>query len=136
ELAAAILWFDAYIENVDRSWRNPNLLVWHKQVWLIDHGASLYFHHNWAGAAAAVTRRYDARDHVRADHAGGLPAVDAKLSARLTPDLLTEVLDQVPGAWLIDSGFDDPSEARARYLAHLVARAAASESWLPVGEGA
>jgi len=58
-----VLWFDALIGNVDRSWRNPNLLFWHGWPYLIDHGAPLAFHHNWAGAAAAVNRPYDAAQH-------------------------------------------------------------------------
>ena len=64
EFAARVVWFDAFVENVDRSWRNPNLLRWHRDLWCIDHGACLYFHHSWARAAAVVARPYDASDHV------------------------------------------------------------------------
>ncbi|WP_203686135.1 HipA family kinase, partial [Phytomonospora endophytica] len=66
ELASRILWLDAFTENVDRSWRNPNMLMWHQRPWLIDHGASLYFHHNWARASAVVARPFKADDHVLA----------------------------------------------------------------------
>jgi hypothetical protein len=130
-LASRVLWLDAYTENVDRSWRNPNLLVWHGEVWLIDHGASLYFHHNWARAAAAVRRRYDAGDHVLAPFATALADATADLAGRITADLLAEVLDLVPDDWLADPGFDHPDAARAAYVDHLTARVAAVAEWLP-----
>jgi hypothetical protein len=128
-LASRVLWLDAFIENVDRSWRNPNLLIWHKELWLIDHGASLYFHHNWPRAQAAVLRPYKADDHVLLPFATELSAVAAELT--VSDDLLAEVLALAPDEWLVDSGFDDPAEGRAAYLAHLSARAASPASWLP-----
>ena len=130
-LASRVLWFDAFVENVDRSWRNPNLLVWHRNVWLIDHGACLYFHHNWPRAAAAVRRPYDAHDHVLAGSATDLAGADVALSGQVTAELLGEVLDLVPDAWLVDPPFDSPDAARAAYVAHLTARAADSGAWLP-----
>jgi hypothetical protein len=130
-LASRVLWLDAYTENVDRSWRNPNLLVWHGDVWLIDHGAALYFHHNWARAAAAVRRRYDAGDHVLAPFATELAEAAADLAGRVTRDLLAEVLALVPDDWLADPAFEHPDAARAGYVDHLAARAAASADWLP-----
>ncbi|MGH3659485.1 MAG: HipA family kinase [Micromonosporaceae bacterium] len=135
-LASAVLWFDAYVENVDRSWRNPNLLIWHGQLWLIDHGATLYFHHNWPRAAAAVARPYDASDHVLRGYATDIDGADAELAPRLGPDLLRDVLDLVPDSWLLDSGFDTAPEGRAAYLEHLTARAARSAAWLPRGVAA
>ena len=104
-LAGRVLWFDALIGNVDRSWRNPNMLFWHGRLQLIDHGAALTFHHHWPGAAAAVepsVRRVRARaDRVRAD----VPAADADLAPRVTRQLLDDVLALVPDAWLED---DEP----------------------------
>jgi hypothetical protein len=135
DLASRILWFDAYVENVDRSWRNPNLLMWHRQLWLIDHGASLYFHHNWARAAAVVSRPYDASDHVLLGFAIDLAAADAELRPRVVP-LLPEVLELVPDAWLADSGFGSAAAARAAYLEHLTARAESAAVWLPRLEAA
>ena len=74
---ARTLWLDALVANVDRSWRNPNLLVWHGDLWLIDHGASLYFHHAWSGGitdpARFAAQPYDIGDHVLAAHAPGRP---------------------------------------------------------------
>ena len=126
EEAARILWFDAFVENVDRSWRNPNLLRWHRDLWLIDHGACLYFHHSWARAAAAVARPYDAGDHVLAPAATARAEADAELAGRIDGDLLTEVVARVPDGWL-----DDPAGPREAYVEHLLARLAAREAWVP-----
>jgi hypothetical protein len=132
--AAATLWFDALIGNVDRSWRNPNLLVWHGDVWLIDHGASLYFHHAWAGAGTLVTRPYDASDHVLATFVDDAALADAghTLAPKATEDLLREVVALVPAEWLADEpGFDTPEDVAAAYVAHLGARVADPAAWLP-----
>lgn len=136
ELASAVLWLDAYTSNPDRSWRNPNLLVWHGELWLIDHGASLYFHHNWPRAAAAVHRPYDAADHVLRRHARDLAGADARLAPQVTRELLTDVLALVPDSWLVDAGWHDPAEGRAAYLEHLTARVADSGRWLPTAAAA
>jgi hypothetical protein len=126
DLASRTLVFDAFVENVDRSWRNPNLLIWHGGLWLIDHGATLYFHHNWTRAASVVHRPYKWDDHVLKPFATALPQAGAELAVRLTPALLAEVIALVPDAWL-----DDPDADRAAYLEHLTARAAEPEAWLP-----
>ncbi|GAA4581765.1 hypothetical protein GCM10023194_14040 [Planotetraspora phitsanulokensis] len=128
--ASRLLWFDALIHNVDRSWRNPNLLVWHGDVWLIDHGAALWFHHNWP--TADPQRRYDANDHVLAPFATELAAADADLSALVTRELLDEVIGLVPDEWLDDEpGFADASAVRQAYGDHLFARAQGPRGWLP-----
>jgi hypothetical protein len=126
ELASRVLCFDAFVENVDRSWRNPNLLVWHGALRLIDHGATLYFHHNWPRAAAVVLRPYAADDHVLRSYATRLPEAGRWLAAALTTELLAEVLALVPAEWL-----DDADVVRAAYLDHLRARAAEPAAWLP-----
>ena len=130
-LASRILWLDAFVENVDRSWRNPNLLMWHGELWLIDHGASLYFHHNWPRAASAVHRGYNAADHVLAPFATDLAGADAELAPRVGTALLGSVLALVPDVWLAESGFDDPAAARDAYLTHLSARMTDTSAWLP-----
>lgn len=132
--AASVLWFDAFTGNVDRSWRNPNLLVWHGDVWLIDHGASLYFHHAWASAAKIIARPYDASDHVLATFADdeGLAAAGHDLAAKITAGLLGEVVDLVPAEWLEgEPGFGSGSDVAAAYVAHLLDRAADPAVWLP-----
>jgi hypothetical protein len=125
-LASRVVVFDAFVENVDRSWRNPNLLIWHGGLWLIDHGATLYFHHNWARAASVVHRPYAWADHVLRPYATAVKDAGAELAPRLTPRLLAEVIALVPDEWL-----DDPEADRAAYLGHLSARAAEPEAWLP-----
>ena len=122
--AARVVWFDALVNNVDRSWRNPNLLVWHGDLWLIDHGAALVWHHNWPTAVASAARGYDASDHALARYAPDVAAAAAELAPRIEPGLLTEVLAEVPDAWLDgEEGFAGPEEVRAAYLRTLVTRA-------------
>jgi hypothetical protein len=123
-LASRVVAFDAFVENVDRSWRNPNLLMWHGDLWLIDHGATLYFHHNWPRAAAVVHRPYKWDDHVLKPYATELATEGPALAERITPELLEEVIALVPDEWL-DEG------DRAAYLTHLAARAERPEAWLP-----
>jgi hypothetical protein len=123
-LASRVVAFDAFVENVDRSWRNPNLLIWHGDLWLIDHGATLYFHHNWPRAASVVHRAYRWDDHVLKPYATALATEGPALAERLTPALLDEVVALVPEEWLDDGGRD-------AYTSHLSARAAAPEAWLP-----
>ncbi|MFI5931056.1 HipA family kinase [Actinoplanes sp. NPDC051494] len=132
ELASRTLVFDAFVENVDRSWRNPNLLIWHGELWLIDHGATLYFHHNWPRAAAVVHRPYKWDDHVLKPYATALPAAAADLLPQLTASLLDEVLDLVPDQWLAEFDFASADAARTAYKDHLLARAADPAPWLPV----
>ncbi|MFC5062829.1 HipA family kinase [Actinomycetospora atypica] len=130
--AARIVWFDAFVENVDRTWRNPNLLRWHRELWCIDHGACLYFHHSWARAAAVVGRAYDASDHVLrpSTTTAARTAADAELAPRVTRELLEEVVAEVPVEWLDDPSFGSPDEARAAYVEHLSARVA-DRTWAP-----
>jgi hypothetical protein len=132
ELAGRVLWFDALVGNVDRSWRNPNMLFWHGRLQLIDHGAALTFHHNWPGAAAAVSRPYDAAQHALVECTPDVRAADAALGPRVTRPLLDQVLRQVPDDWLDGPSPDDaPDEVRARYVDQLLARLAARDAWLP-----
>ncbi|GAA0456155.1 hypothetical protein Ade02nite_05000 [Paractinoplanes deccanensis] len=123
-LASRVLTFDAFVENVDRSWRNPNLLVWHGALWMIDHGATLYFHHNWQRASAVVHRPYKWDDHVLKPYATALATEGPALAARLTPELIAEAVALVPDEWLDDGDKD-------AYISHLSARAAQPEAWLP-----
>ncbi|HEU0102365.1 MAG TPA: HipA family kinase, partial [Mycobacteriales bacterium] len=132
DLASRVLWFDALVGNVDRSWRNPNLLLWHRRLQLIDHGAALVFHHSWARAASAATRPYDASDHVLAAAATRRREADAALAPRVTPDLLREVTALVPDVWLVDEpGFETADDVRAAYVDHLQRRVAGRQAWAP-----
>jgi hypothetical protein len=133
-LAAQVVWFDGLVLNVDRTWRNPNLLRWHGAPWLIDHGASLYFHHDWASAGTAATRALPGgKEHVLLPVAGPLADASAGLAPRVTPELLTEVIGLVPDEWLVDdstTGPPTPAAAREAYVAALAARAADPSPWL------
>ncbi|HEX2053918.1 MAG TPA: HipA family kinase [Actinomycetota bacterium] len=133
--AARILWLDAFVANVDRSWRNPNLLVWHRTLWCIDHGASLYFHHNWPAASPGrfAVQPFDAGDHIFAELAGGeVNQAEEELVAAITAPLLEEVLDQVPDEWLEPApGNESPEAVRNLYLQFLLARLDGRSSWRP-----
>ena len=124
---ARVLWLDAFCANVDRSWRNPNLLLWHGDLWVIDHGASLYFHHGWSGGVSDPARFADQPwspdDHVFEDRVAELPQVDDEVRGLLGPDVFAEVLADVPDEWLEPvPGAEDPEALRAAYVAFLTAR--------------
>lgn len=122
--AGRVVWFDALVGNVDRSWRNPNMLVWHGRYWLIDHGASLTWQHNWPRAGAAAERGYDASDHVLAPFAPDLAGAAGELAGRVTEELLREVVAEVPEEWLADEpGFDSVHEVRQAHVETLARRA-------------
>lgn len=123
--AGRVVWFDALVNNVDRSWRNPNMLMWHGDLWLIDHGASMIWHHNWPTAKSAAERPYDATDHALAPFAPDVAAAAAQLAPLVTEELLLSCAADVPDEWLADEpGFDDADAVRRAYAAALLPRAA------------
>lgn len=124
ELASAIVWFDAYITNVDRTPRNTNILIWQQQPWLIDHGAALYFHHDWNDYLARSRNRFRLiKDHVLLPYASQIGAADAALSAHLTPEVIENLVALIPGDWLdSEPGFANHDEHRAAYRAYLQRR--------------
>ncbi|MCW2783763.1 MAG: hypothetical protein JWP74_280 [Marmoricola sp.] len=134
DFGARVLWLDAFTANVDRTWRNPNLLVWHGDVWLIDHGAALYFHHAWASGITDPARFADqpwkVEGHVMTAFTDVLGAMAGELADLVTDDVLVEVTDRVPDEWLV--GPVGPDELRAAYRAFLRARLDGARSWLPV----
>ncbi len=139
ELASAVVWLDAFCANVDRSWRNPNLLRWGGSVWIIDHGASLYFHHGWSNGvtdpARFAAQPWDADDHVLMGAATDLAGADARLTDRVTPELLQEVVELVPDPWLEPvPGAETPEALRAAYVDFLLARLG-TRQWLPDAGG-
>ena len=131
-LASSIVWLDAYVSNVDRTPRNANMLMWHRKLWLIDHGAALYFHHGWSdGADRSQDPFTRIKDHILLKFAGALREADAALSARLTPELIREIVAQVPDAWLAaDSPFATAQAARDAYVQHLTRRLQAPRAFL------
>jgi hypothetical protein len=118
-LAADIVWFDALLTNVDRSARNPNLLVWHERLWLIDHGAALYAHHGDPLLAGAWDRPFPVgADHVLLPLAGPIAEAHARLAPRLAGGVIEEVVALIPDAWL--TGAEAPAgERRRAYATHL-----------------
>jgi hypothetical protein len=141
EVAARVIWLDALTANVDRSWRNPNLLVWHQELWAIDHGACLYFHHSWANGIGSPERfarqPYDASDHVLGAYLSRLPEADAALAPQVTRALLEEVLAEVPDEWLeVPPGAAGVEALRAAYVDFLHARVSGERSWLPTERAA
>ncbi|WP_047864855.1 HipA family kinase [Rubrobacter aplysinae] len=131
-LAARIVWFDALVTNVDRTAHNTNLLLWHGNVWLIDHGAALYFHHSWSDWRRASKRPFAAaREHVLLPQAADIREADAELAPKLAPGTLGEVLDLIPDEWLAgEAGFADAAEVRAAYLEYLSSRLEGPREWV------
>jgi hypothetical protein len=126
ELAADIVWFDGLITNVDRTARNPNLLVWHRRLYLIDHGASLYVHHTWRDPAAHARRPFaQIGQHVLLPFAGSVADADGRLAPQLSPDVLRSVVELVPDAWLApEAGLPDAASHRQAYVDYLTRRLA------------
>ena len=123
-LASSIVWLDAYTTNVDRTPRNTNMLVWHKRLYLIDHGAALFFHHDWTDYVGRSRRRFaQIKEHVLLPFAGAIDEADAQLSTRVTPETLRDLLRQVPAEWLAaEPRFAGPGEHREAYAEYLLAR--------------
>lgn len=142
ELAARIVWLDAYLTNPDRTHRNPNLLIWNRAPWLIDHGAALYFHHDWASVdeARTLTAFPLIRDHVLLARAASIEAADAELAPRLSENVLAELLDAVPDSLLVVPSPGEPAvaapAARRRYLDYLGARLRAPRAFAAEAERA
>lgn len=128
DLASAVVWFDAFVTNVDRTVRNTNLLVWHHNLWLIDNGAALYFHHNWPGFEERARSPFSAiKDHVLLPFASELPAMASLMASRLSPHRIRDIVSQVPDEWLADgSPFTNIEDHRDAYVRYLTARLEAS----------
>jgi hypothetical protein len=124
DLASMAVWFDAFITNVDRTPRNPNLLCWHKSLYFIDHGAALYFHHDWKDPAVSAQTRFPAiRDHILLRWASKLQDVAAEMPSRLSKEVFTAILDEVPDAWLLpEPGAETAPAKRAGYVDYLMRR--------------
>lgn len=138
DFASRLVWFDTLIGNVDRSARNTNLLMWHRQPWLIDHGAALTFHHAWNGAVAQPAKPFaPIADHVLLPQATLLAQVDAELAARLTAQVLQGILADVPDEFLALAAAEhtsgplaQPASHRQAYVDYLLARVAGRATWL------
>ncbi len=124
ELASTIVWFDAFITNVDRTPRNVNMLLWESQLWLIDHGAALYFHHTWDNMAERAASPFSLiRQHTLLPFASKVRDLDAELRALLPDHVLHESVALVPDAWLQpDEIFSTVALRRNAYADYLIQR--------------
>ena len=124
DLASAIVWFDAYVTNVDRTPRNTNMLIWHRRLWLIDHGATLYFHHTWNDYLERSRSPFAMiKDHVLLPFASSLQEVGARMTGRVTPDIIDGIVKLIPDAWLAgDAAFGGSAQHRDAYLEYLLSR--------------
>jgi hypothetical protein len=132
DLATSIVWLDALITNVDRTVRNTNILVWEGRLWLIDHGAALYFHHRWEGWEERTQAAFpQIQDHVLLPMAGDLAAADARLRPLLTEDIIRGVVASVPDEWLGGEALFASLDAhREAYVSYLGARLSGARPWL------
>jgi hypothetical protein len=131
-LASKIVWLDAYLTNIDRTSRNTNMLIWHKELWLIDHGAALYFHHSWDNwEKAALTPFALVKDHVLLPKAAMLPQVHEQFKTLLTDEKIREIVALIPEDWLQwDDTEQTPEEIRGVYTQFLLSRRDNSELFL------
>src|SRR5580692_2825818 len=136
--ASRIVWLDALLTNVDRTARNTNMLIWNKELWLIDHGASLYFHHSWENdlhlslekaKQQAIRPFVPIKDHVLLPQASRLDEVDAIAHDTLTPAVIGAIVGLLPDEWLTGPGWppdESPENIRSVYVQFLMTRIAAS----------
>ncbi|MDQ7948901.1 MAG: aminotransferase class I and II, partial [Pedobacter sp.] len=136
-LASKIVWLDCLLTNMDRTARNTNMLLWHKELWLIDHGASLYFHHSWQNWQEQAIRPFVlVKDHVLLPQAADLKEIDAELKKVLTPDLIGRILNLIPEEWLNEEIFKTSVEQRKAYALFLNERIAHSANFVNAAEDA
>ena len=127
-LASKIVWLDALLMNMDRTCRNTNMLIWHKELWLIDHGASLYFHHSWQNWEEQAEKPFALiKDHGLLPHATELKQVDQQFKALLSADRIKEIVSLIPDEWLEDTVFQSTEEHRNAYISFLERRINKSE---------
>ena len=124
ELASRIVWFDAYVTNVDRTARNANMLMWHRRLWLIDHGAALYFHHAWSDMDQRSKDPFPLiKEHILLPFASALETADQSMTAAITPDAIKEVVNLVPDEWLeVTPRFTTTADHRQAYVEYLTKR--------------
>jgi len=124
ELASSIVWLDAYITNVDRTARNTNMLLWHKRLWLIDHGVALYFHHAWNNYQEGSRSPFvQIKEHILLPFASALQEADAALSKKLSPEFIGSIVELIPDDWLDNEPrFSSTDEYRSAYAEYLLGR--------------
>lgn len=138
ETASKIVWLDAYITNVDRTYRNTNMLMWHKELWLIDHGASFYFHHSWTNLEKQAQTPFGLiKDHVLLPQASKLDEADAEFTGLLSEEKLKNIVEGLPDEWLHwQESTDTPEEIKAAYLHFLKIRLEHSQTFIKEAKNA
>lgn len=130
-LASKIVWLDCLIKNVDRTARNTNMLMWHKELWLIDHGAALYFHHSWSNFDEQARQTFiQLKDHVLLPLATEIEAADTQFKNILNTDNITAIVNLVPDEWLSDGSAESPADKRKVYINFLLTRLSVSEDFI------
>jgi hypothetical protein len=124
DLASRIVWFDAYVTNVDRTPRNANMLMWHRRLWLIDHGAALYFHHSWTNMDQRISDPFALiKEHILLPFAGAIDKADQTMTALITDEVIKRIVDLVPEDWMKEnSPFSTIAENRRAYVEYLTRR--------------
>ena len=132
EEASKIVWLDALLMNVDRTARNTNMLIWHKELWLIDHGASLYFHHAWDNWEEQLAKPFvQIKDHVLLKRATKVREIDAQYRSSFTRENIAKIVSVIPDEWLVEEGRDlTPDEVREVYISFLTGRVAHAEGFI------
>ncbi len=136
-LASQVVWLDSLLLNVDRTSRNTNMLLWHNELWLIDHGASLYFHHHWQGLDKGQKSFPQVKDHVMLPYATQLEHVDAPFRAMLTLEKIQSIVSLVPDEWLVnEAAFGSKEEHRKAYTDFLMSRISHSDIFVKEAQNA
>jgi hypothetical protein len=124
ELASRIVWFDAFVTNIDRTARNANLLMWHRKLWLIDHGAALYFHHSWTDMEKRAQDPFSLiKQHILLPFASALEAVDGPMASTITEEVIREIVALVPDDWMFGNApFRTTADNREAYVEYMLRR--------------
>ena len=137
ELASKIIWLDALLMNMDRTCRNTNMLIWHKELWLIDHGAALYFHHSWQNWEEQSQKAFNLiKDHVLLPQASALETVDKEFRPLLSSERIKSIISLIPDEWLEDGFFSTKEEHRQAYITFLEMRLKNSEIFINEAQNA
>jgi len=136
-LASKIVWLDCLLTNVDRTARNTNLLMWHNELWLIDHGASLYFHHSWSNWEEQSKKPFvQVKDHVLLRQASELELVDREFRSVLSPETIQSIVNLIPSHWLSDESSEEAELNRRVYYDFLVTRISNSDIFVKEAQNA
>ena len=138
KLASKIVWLDAFITNVDRTFRNTNMLIWNRELWLIDHGAAFYFHHSWTNREKHARSPFTLiKDHVLLPQASQLTEVDEECRALLPETKIREIVGNLPDEWLQWEGADEsPQEIKDAYIEFLLIRLTNTEIFIKEAQNA